>query len=210
MKNIIDITVPLGPDTPIYPGDPLPELKLLSSISQGDALTASKLDVGAHIGTHVDLPAHFLKGGKVLGDYSIDAFVGPAIVLDLTDVERVLEPNRLAQEDIPDRRHILLKTRNSAHLSRAEFFNDYVHLSEAATKLLLQRQPLSLGIDYYSLDSVDSTTFPAHRRCAEHGIPVFVCLNLERVVPGRYSFAGLPVAFPALEGAPVRAILWEP
>ena len=58
MQQLIDLTVPLGPDTPLYPGDPPPEATLLSDIGSGDPVTASKLSLGAHIGTHVDLPAH--------------------------------------------------------------------------------------------------------------------------------------------------------
>lgn len=208
MKNIIDITIPLGPDTPLYPGDPQPELELLNCISEGDALTASKLHLASHVGTHVDLPAHFVENGATLGDYTVDRFVGPGWVLDLSDVSKSICVDRLAKEKIPEQRHLILRTRNSRLLQESNFVDDYVYLEEDAASWLLETNPLSIGIDYYSLDPVDSVAFKAHRRCAEVGIPVFVCLDLRKLGAGACWFAGLPVSFPALEGAPVRAIVW--
>ena len=209
MQQLIDLTVPLGPDTPLYPGDPPPEATLLSDIGSGDPVTASKLSLGAHIGTHVDLPAHFIEGGARLGDYAVEAFVGPAEVLDLSDVSASIGCDRLAAERTPPNRHLLLKTRNSALLRQPAFRNDYVFLEPEAAAYLLAAKPRSIGLDYYSLDPVDTESFPAHRACAELGLPVFVCLDLSQLAAGSYGFAGLPLNFPALEGVPVRAIAWR-
>ena len=209
MKDVIDLTLPLGPGLPLYPGDPPPEAELVSSLSDGDLVTASRFRMGAHVGTHVDLPAHFVEGGKALGGYAVDAFLGPAAVLDLTDLRRAIDEDRLAREILPEDRHILLKTRNSSLLRSPGFCDDFVFLEPDAAVRILARKPRSIGIDYYSLDPADTRTFPSHRLCAEQGVPVFVCLDLGRAAAGAYEFAGLPLSYPALEGAPVRAILWR-
>jgi len=209
MQNVIDLTIPLGADTPIYPGDPVPKIDLLSSLDGGDILTASKINLGVHIGTHVDLPAHFLMGTQTLGAYSIEAFVGRATVVDLTDVERSICVDRLKSEELPEGQHILLKTSNSSKIRQSKFFEDYVFIEPNATQFILDRAPLSIGIDYYSLDPSDSETFPSHKMCARKGIPVFVCLDLSQTSSKEvYFFAGLPLNYPALEGVPVRAIVW--
>lgn len=209
MHDIIDLTLPIGPDLPVYPGDPRPERRLVSDLAKGDPVTASVLTLGAHVGTHVDLPAHFIEGGETLGDYPIDAFIGPAQVLDLTDVEHAIDKERLAREPIPEDRHLLLKTRNSSFIRSPAFRDDYVFLDPGAADHLLATNPRSIGIDYYSLDPAVSETFPAHRLCAEQGLPVFVCLDLSAVSPGPHSFAGLPLLDPALEGSPMRSFLWK-
>ena len=209
MNKLIDLTLPLGPEVPVYPGDPVPEVRELSALSKGEAVTVSALEMGVHTGTHVDLPAHFIDDGKTLGDYPVESFVGPACVLDLTDVRRSIDGKRLAREAIPEDRHLLLKTRNSAFVRKPQFYRDYVFLESEAATYLLERKPRSIGLDYYSLDPVDSSTFPAHRLCAEQDLPVFVCLDLTAATPGYYYFAGLPLNVPSLEGAPVRAVLWE-
>ena len=209
MRQLIDITMALGPRTPLYPGDPAPRAELLTSIAAGDALTASLLHLPVHAGTHVDLPAHFIADGQALGDYPIERFVGPAWVLDLSDVETAITRQRLAAETIPGERHILVKTGNSRRLAEPCFCPDYVHFVPDAIEHLLRLRPSSLGFDYYSLDAPDAAAFPAHRRCAEAGLPVFVCLDLTRCPAGSCWFAGLPLAMPTLEGAPVRAIVWH-
>lgn len=209
MGDIIDLTVPIGPDMAVYPGDPRPERRLVSDLAKGDPVTASVITLGAHIGTHVDLPAHFIRGGRTLGDYPIDAFIGPAHVLDLTDVACAVDEDRIAREAIPEDRHLLLKTRNSSFVRDAAFREDYVFLDPAATVHLLATRPRSIGIDYYSLDPTGSETLPSHRLCAEQGVPVFVCLDLRLAAPGAYWFAGSPLNHPELEGAPVRAWLWR-
>ena len=208
-RDILDLTVPIGPDMAVYPGDPHPEQRLVSDLARGDPVTASVLTLGAHVGTHVDLPAHFIRGGKTLGDYPIDAFVGPAHVLDLTDVAHAVDRSRLAGETIPEDRHLLLKTRNSSFVQDAAFREDYVFLDPSATAHLLAANPRSIGIDYYSLDPAGSDGFPSHRLCAARGLPVFVCLDLSAVTPGSFGFAGLPLNLARLEGAPVRAMLWR-
>ena len=209
MRDIIDLTLPIGPDLPVYPGDPHPERRLVSDLAKGDPVTASVLTLGAHIGTHVDLPAHFIDGGRSLGDYPIDAFIGPAQVLDLSDVDQAIEQARLTRETIPEDHHLLLKTRNSSVSRSPVFRGDYVFLDPAAASHLLATRPRSIGIDGYSLDPADSDTFPSHRLCAERGLPVFVCLDLGPAEAGPYGFAGLPLSYPALEGAPVRATVWR-
>ncbi|MBL4906111.1 MAG: cyclase family protein [Sneathiella sp.] len=209
MKNIIDLTVPLGPKALVYPGDPIPKVTLLSSRSNGDLVTTSNLDMCMHIGTHVDLPGHFIDGAKLLGDYSVDAFTGHACVLDLTNAMTSIKKEDLTGRDIPRRQHVLLKTRNSKFLRDALFTENYVYLEPEAAALIIQSDPLSIGIDYYSLDPADTESLPAHRICAEYGIPVFVCLDMASVTAGSYWFAGLPLNYPTLEGAPVRAIIWD-
>ena len=209
MRDIVDLTVPIGPEMAVYPGDPRPERRLVGDLAKGDPVTASVITLGVHIGTHVDLPAHFIRGGKTLGDYPIDAFIGPAQVLDLTDVAHAIDQPRLARETIEEDRHLMLKTRNASFVRDTAFREDYVFLEPAATAHLLTTHPRSIGIDYYSLDPAESGTLPSHRLCAEWGLPVFVCLDLSTISPGPYGFAGLPLSYAMLEGAPVRALLWK-
>lgn len=206
--KVFDLTVPLGPDTPLYPGDPAPSVTLLSDIAAGDGLTASSINLSCHVGTHIDLPAHFVGGGATLRDYPVSRFLGPAIVLDLSDVEDVIRSDRLTNLRLPKDRHVLVRTRNAVHLRRSAFYVHYVHWAPSAVETVLTSEPRSIGIDYYSLDPLDSVNFPSHRLCAERGVPVYVCLDLTGVQPGEYNFAGLPLRMDSLEGSPVRAVVW--
>ncbi|MEB3206955.1 MAG: cyclase family protein, partial [Vampirovibrionales bacterium] len=62
----IDISVPIGSNLPVWPGDPPVSMNRVLDLSQGDAATVSRLSCGVHTGTHVDAPAHFLEAGRLL------------------------------------------------------------------------------------------------------------------------------------------------
>ena len=203
---IRDITLPLTGGTLRYPGDPAPVIERVSDRQTGDLLTVSHLSVNCHVGTHVDAPAHFITNGPTVDALPLASFFGPAIVLALPERD-VIRSTDLAPLDLPPAHHLLLKTRNSSLLREPRFVESYCHLSPEAAAVLCASRPLSLGFDYYSLDPLQCTDFPAHTTVAAAGIAVFVCLALADVPPGRYTFAGLPLPLVGAEAAPVRALL---
>lgn len=98
--RIVDLTTPLGPDTPVIDLPPIfapsPGLTI-TEIShyddRGPGWYWNILTLGEHTGTHFDAPVHWVTG-KDLPNNATDTilpsrFVGPACVIDVTaDVER--------------------------------------------------------------------------------------------------------------------------
>jgi arylformamidase len=203
----IDLTLPIKPDMLCYPGDSPPRLHRLSSLDKGDALTASELSIGCHIGTHVDAPAHFVHGGLTVDQLPAKHFFGPAIVVDLTSCVRI-DVGEVDKIRIPSGHHLLLKTANSALLHANDFSESYVHVTREAAEFLVKSEPLSVGIDYYSLDPFGGPKYPAHELIAEKGLPAFVCLDLQSVAEGEYCFSAFALPVLGAEGLPVRALLW--
>ena len=193
---------------PLYPGDQPPQVRQISSVSDGAALTVSELVLGCHVGTHVDAPAHFISGGKHVDDLDLCHFFGRAVVIDITGRDRITLQD-VSGINIPPTSHILIKTRNSELLPDHKFHSDYCYLLPAATERLLQFRPLSIGFDYYSVDPQSVDMFPSHLAIARYGIPAFVCLNLRNIDPGEYGFMALPLKLPGVEGIPVRAVLLQ-
>ena len=206
LTRLIDVSLPIRGDMLLYPGDPPPVLRQLSSMKRGDPLTLSEFTIRCHVGTHIAAPAHFIADALTVDQLDGKHFAGPAVVLDLTGRKKI---TRGDVETLPlaTGRHILLKTDNSILLGSKEFADTYCYLTMEAAELLLGFDPLSIGIDYYSLDPPSATEFPAHRAVARRGKPVFVCLDLRKVTPGIYFFFGFPLNIPGVEGFPVRAIL---
>ena len=212
LTHAIDITFPMNARMLIYPGDAPPVIRPVTSIAQGAPLTSSEITIGCHVGTHVDAPAHFIDGGLTVDQLPLRHFYGPAVVVEFAARDRIIAED-ISRVGIPAGVHILLKTRNSSLLSDSGFNPNYCYLTPSAIELLLTLQPLSVGFDYYSLDRyndapLSENAFPAHLVIARAGLPVFVCLNLQQVQPGAYSFAALPLPLAGVEAIPVRAILF--
>ncbi len=203
----LDLTLSIDRRLAIYPGDPVPKVHRLSSIAEGAVLTASSLELGCHVGTHVDAPLHFLRDGASLDELPLDHFHGSAHVVDMCGHDAITAED-VASIRVPAATHILLKTKNSGFLEKRSFRKDYCYVTPEAAEGLLALEPLSIGIDYYSLDPPSGDSFPSHLAVALRGLPVFVCLDLADVEPGEYRLSAFPLKVPGLEASPVRALLF--
>ncbi len=79
--RIIDLTVTLSESTPVFPGDPKLEITEIGSVEKDNYLE-HRLCLPTHIGTHIDAPAHIIRGGKRLSDYPISKFIGDGVLID--------------------------------------------------------------------------------------------------------------------------------
>src|SRR6266508_2767881 len=92
--RVVDLTMPLGPETPVLPlPDPWPAsprfaMSVISRYDErGPAWYWNSFVTGEHTGTHFDAPIHWVTG-KDLPDNRVDTlppatFVGPACVIDV-------------------------------------------------------------------------------------------------------------------------------
>ena len=63
MPAIHDISLPISESLAVWPGDPHVTISQSRDIAKGAEVTVSQLSLGAHVGTHVDAPMHFLAEG---------------------------------------------------------------------------------------------------------------------------------------------------
>src|SRR5437762_14380830 len=90
--RIYDITVPIRSAMPVYEGDPGVKIDPWSAFAKGDSSNVSILNFGAHTGTHVDAPAHFIEGARRIDNLSLDMLIGPARVLRVPDDVSEIDP----------------------------------------------------------------------------------------------------------------------
>ncbi|WP_269850735.1 cyclase family protein [Methanosarcina horonobensis] len=124
-KKIIDITVPISPSTPIFPGDPEPSVENICTLEK-DGFAVSKLVFGSHTGTHVDAPSHVLKDGPTVDNLNIESLMGQAVVLDFSRINGVLTDSILNKayngQKISESVSILLvKTQKSSFRKEKKF-----------------------------------------------------------------------------------------
>ncbi len=209
--RIYDISLPLSPNLPVWPGDPPLDLHLLESMEAGAHANVSGLSTGVHIGTHVDAPHHFLNDGRTVEGLSLEALVGPCYVAQLPDDIDGIDAEVL--EGIPlaaGIERVLFGTRNSHLWGRGEtqFKKDFVALSEDGAEWLVGRKIKLVGIDYLSIAPFGDSE-PVHNVLLKAGVVILEGLDLSRVLRGFYDLYCLPLKLVGAEGAPARAILVE-
>lgn len=204
-----DISVEVRPGMTSFPGDPRVRHTLAKTISR-DGVNLSEYCLGAHTGTHVDAPRHFLARGEGIQRLDVRRFVGPAWVADLRRVERGIDPPALERAGIPrGTRRVLLQTSNSRLWERPRFQTRFVYLEPEGAGWLIARGVELVGIDYLSIEQFGRAGAPTHRRLLSAGVPILEGLDLRAVAPGRYQLAALPVRWKGADGAPTRAVLWR-
>ena len=151
--------------------------------------------MSAHLGTHADAPAHVMEDGAPVGRLPLEAYVGPARVMDLPGRGEI-GPDALPKKSLGAPR-ILFRTGGAASLS------------PLAAILLAERGAVLVGTDADSIDAEDADDLPAHKALVARGVAILEGLDLDDVTPGDYQLVALPLKFAALDASPVRAILIE-
>lgn len=210
--KIYDVTVAISEGVPIYEGDPRVTIEGVMSMAAGDAANVSRLCFGAHTGTHVDAPNHFIDGTRRVEDLDIEKLIGPCRVIELDDSINAIEPMHVAELGGVER--ILFKTRNSAFWNDPEtgFRTDFTYITPDAARVLADGRIKLVGIDYLSVEKFGSTDFATHVTLLEREIVILEGLDLRAVPAGEYELICLPVKFigGTGDGAPARTILRRP
>jgi arylformamidase len=197
-----DITQPIGPDIPVWPGDTAYRATRTWSIGPDCPVNVSKLEMSTHTGTHADAPFHYREDGKTIAEVAVSTYLGPCRVIDVSAAEGRIGIDDLGGQRI-DAPRILLRTFQVAPAGWPVFAG----IDPALIDYLARQQVILLGVDAPSIDPETSKTLDAHRAIDRNRMAILEGLVLHRVVPGRYDLVALPLPLTGLDAAPVRAVL---
>ena len=205
---IYDVTVPIRSRMPIYEGDPDVNIEPWSQLAKGDSANVSFLHFGAHTGTHVDAPAHFIEGANKIDSLPLELLIGPARVIRVPDDRMEIDPEFLSSCDLSNVTRILFHTRNSAFWNEG-FRKDFTHLLPEAAEMMVARGIKLVGNDYLSVEKFHSGHHRTHLTLLRNGTVIVEGLNLSDVPAGDYELICLPlkIAEGAGDGAPARVVL---
>ncbi|MFZ0389386.1 MAG: cyclase family protein [Calditrichia bacterium] len=207
-RGILDISLSLSPDLPVWPGDPPVEIRQTASIKNGDMCNASRVSTSFHWGTHMDAPRHFFDEGWSIDQIPPHILVGPATVIEIPNL-REIDSKALRLFDLSGVERLLIKTGNSAFWKEKPliFHPEFASLTGDAAELLLNTPLKLLGIDYLSIDLFDSEDLPVHHRLYQKNIVAVEGLDLNGVEAGVYDLICLPLKVAEGDGAPARVLL---
>ena len=204
--NLRDISVTLNPDTPEWPGDTPFTCGWASLIGAGASVNVSSFASSPHVGTHADAPLHVREGWSGSHELSLDAFYGPAIVVDVSSLTKEIEMEDLEKiQSLPFVERLLLRTGRT--IASGAFPEDWPTLSEACVRTLLGRGLRLLGVDSPSVDPRESKNLPVHNMLFSGNAAILENHDLRRVTPTMYELIAFPLKLMALDAAPVRAVL---
>jgi kynurenine formamidase len=209
--KVVDLTSPLGPDTPViglppmFGSSPGVTIETISRFDdKGPAWYWNTIRMGEHTGTHFDAPVHWITG-KDLPDNACDTiparrFIGPACVIDVTADVRTNEDFLLTPDRIRDweQTHgriaagswVLLRTGWSARTSVAAFLNvraDGPHSpgfhADASRLLAHERDVLGVGVETVGTDAGQAGGFdpPFPNHTIMHGAGKFGLASLRNL-----------------------------
>ena len=182
----------------VYPGDPAPERRILSSMSDGALYNLTAISMCAHNGTHLDAPTHFIADGRTIDELPLSKTVGYAYVAEhngivtANDALAILERARGA---VPESaRRILIKGRATVSLEAAEVF---------------AREKTDLVGNESQTVGPEDAPMAVHLVLLGADVVLLEGVRLGEVPEGVYLLSAAPILLGGCEGAPARAILIE-
>jgi arylformamidase len=207
IMKIIDISLPIEPGMPIYPGTDKTKFEPKLSSSGSSILTL--ISMSSHAGTHIDAPIHSIKEAASIDKYKLDMFYGDCRVIDLSHVESEITRGDLEPAKIQPYEKILLKTQNSIR-GFDKFYDSWVGLSADAAEHLSGLKVSLVGIDWLGIKPKGALDNATHLALLSKAIPILEGLDLSLADEGTYTLSAFPIKYQGIDGAQVRAVLITP
>ncbi len=200
-----DISPPLSPATPVWPGDTPFQQETAWQMGEHCPVNVGRITLSPHTGAHADAPLHYAADGAPIGAVSLEPYLGPCRVIHCIGASPLVEPHHIehALAGIPPR--VLLRTYARAPLDHWD--SAFCAVSHLTIALLAAHGVKLVGIDTPSLDPQESKTMDAHRAVRRHHLAILEGLVLDDVPAADYELIALPLRFAGLDASPVRAVL---
>ncbi|HEX6574294.1 MAG TPA: cyclase family protein [Gemmatimonadaceae bacterium] len=201
-----DISVGLSSSTPEWPGDTPWSCGWSARIADGSSVNLSTLTSSPHVGTHADAPLHVHDGWPGSHELPLEAFYGPVVVADVSDirgemhfhqVEPLISAYRLER--------LILKT--GCTVATGAFPDEWPSLTESCARSLVGLGVKLIGVDAPSVDQRESKTLPVHQMLFQGNACILENLDLRRTPAGVYDLVAFPIKIMSVDAAPVRAVL---
>ena len=203
-RDIWDISPPVSPATPPFPGDQAYEQRWTANLRPGCPVNLSAITMSPHVGAHADAPLHYANGAATIGEVNLEPYLGVCRVIHAIDCGPLVQPQHLqhAARALPPR--VLVRTCERAPTVWSAAFSAF---APQTIPWLASLGVRLVGIDSQSVDPADSKDLPSHQQLLAHDMRVLENLVLDHVPAGDYELIALPLKLMQADASPVRAIL---
>jgi len=189
-----------------YPGTEKPVLKVMNTVEK-DGFQETLLSFYSHAGTHMDAPAHMIKGTAYLNELPAERFCGRTFVMDCTQYG---EGNTIPASALPDLeglKFLILSTGWEEKWGTDEYFGRFPVLAPDAADIVAAAGLSGVGVDMMSVDPMDTADFPVHMRFFNKNMVIIENLRGLNELRGKYiDIYALPLKYQDADGAPVRVV----
>lgn len=183
-------------DCQVYPGDPTPQKRVLSSMEKGDLYNLTAFSMCAHNGTHIDAPFHFIKGGKTVDSIGLDTFIGMAYVAEHNGIVSADDATEMLEK---------AKKQNSEAAKRI-LIKGEAEVSAEAAKVFAESNILLLGNESQTVGP-ENAPMEVHLILLGAGVVLLEGIRLSDVSEGVYFLNAVPLNLSGSDGSPCRAVL---
>jgi kynurenine formamidase len=174
--KLVDLTHTFREDFALYPGSPEGNARTTERTIAEHGFYGQQWTFWEHTATHMDVPGHFVAGGRTSDEIALQELIRPLVVVDISERAASEPATEVTEDDLRryERRHgripkgalVAMNSGWDARAADAEsFINDmqFPGFSGAATSwLLTERRIGGIGVDTLSLDNGPSQTFASH------------------------------------------------
>jgi arylformamidase len=205
MDRLWDISPPVGPGSPVFPGDTAYTQRWSATIGPGCPVNVATLALSPHTGAHVDAPLHYDADGPPVGLLPLAPYIGPCRVVHAIGRAPLVRWADVSHALAGTPPRVLVRTFARAPVDR--WVHDFAALDPDLIERLADLGVLLVGIDTASIDPADSKPLPSHQAIRRRGLRVLENLVLDDVPAGDYELIALPLKLVAADASPVRAVL---
>ena len=180
----------------VYPGDPTPQKRVLSSMEKGDLYNLTSFSMCAHNGTHIDAPFHFIKDGKTVDSIGLDTFIGMAYVAEHNGIVSADDATEMLEK---------AKKQNSEAAKRI-LIKGEAEVSAEAAKVFAESNILLLGNESQTVGP-ENAPMEVHLILLGAGVVLLEGIRLAEVSEGVYFLNAVPLNLSGSDGSPCRAVL---
>ena len=205
-RKLWDISQPLHPALPVWPGDTAFAIRQRWSYVDGSPVNVASIELSTHCGSHADAPLHYDPTGLAIDAVALEPYLGPCRVVDARGAGDAIGAELVEAHWSQGVTRMLFRTFDRFPADRWPV--RFTAVSALAIRAMAAHGVILVGLDSPSLDPETSKTMDAHL-AVPRDMRILEGLVLDHVPPGDYELIALPLALAGLDASPVRAVLRE-